>query len=200
LVRLDEEQVMAPLADDLRVEITLAEHGVAGDQAAFQDKSREQPKAGLMFVGLVEDAVGDGPLGERQPRLVGHQREQVYGLAEAVGTATGRLAVDRKRFQRQSVVPTRPAQQGFGPWGQCGLEGGDVQGDEPLTDASKFGRPPREAQTVHQRDVMVGRPLGDRGVTPRPTEDRARHQAEDRRERMLTPGRRSQPIVAFRAC
>lgn len=145
MVLLDEEQVMALLADDLRAEITLAEHGVAGDQTALQDQIREQPKAGLMFVGLVEDAVGDGPLGERQPRLVGDDREQMHGLAKAVGTATSRLAVDRERFRWQWVVPARPAQQRFGPSRQCGLEGGDVQGDEQLADASEFGRPPRKA-------------------------------------------------------
>jgi hypothetical protein len=93
LILLDEEQVMAPPVNDLGADVALAEHGVTGDQAAFEGKGLQEPKARLMLIGLVGDAARDGPLGERQPRLVGHEGEQVHGLSEAIATAPGRLAV-----------------------------------------------------------------------------------------------------------
>jgi len=46
-----------------------------------------------MLIGLLSDAVGDGHLGERQSRLVGHEGEQMHGLQKSVATPPGRLAV-----------------------------------------------------------------------------------------------------------
>jgi hypothetical protein len=41
LVVFDEHQVVTPRVDHLLTEIALAEHGVAGDQAPFEDQTFE---------------------------------------------------------------------------------------------------------------------------------------------------------------
>jgi hypothetical protein len=66
--------------DHLLAEITLAEHGVTGDQFPFEDQTFEQPKGCFVLVCLFFGAVGDGHLRERQTRLMSQQREQVHGL------------------------------------------------------------------------------------------------------------------------
>ena len=56
---------MTPCIDDLLGKITLAEHGVAGYQAPFQDNLSEQPKGRFVLVRLILSAVGDVCLSQR---------------------------------------------------------------------------------------------------------------------------------------
>jgi hypothetical protein len=93
LVLFDKPKEMTLLINDLLREIPLTEHGVAGDHSSFEDKAFEEPKGRLVLVGLIVATVGNGCLSERQARLVGHQRQQMYRFFEAVKAAPGRLAV-----------------------------------------------------------------------------------------------------------
>ena len=153
--------------------------GVAGDHAPLQGHPVEQPQRRLVLVGLVLGAVGHGHLSEREARSVGHQGEQVHGLLQAVETAPGRLAVEGERLQGAgprglagagsswptgSTRPRRPSRPRRS--GPCGSPWGAV----------------REAESMHQRDVLVLPPLADRRVTPRAGHEGATHQGEDGRE------------------
>ena len=69
LILLDEPQVMPLGVENLLAQVALAEHRVTGDQAAFQHQPLQQPEGGLVFIGLVDTAVGDLRLSDRQPRL-----------------------------------------------------------------------------------------------------------------------------------
>ena len=93
MVLFDKPKEMTLLINDLLREIPLTEHGVAGDHSSFEDKAFEEPKGRLVLVGLIVATVGNGCLSERQARLVGHQRQQMYRFFEAVKAAPGRLAV-----------------------------------------------------------------------------------------------------------
>jgi len=73
LVVFDEHQVVAPRVYHLLTEIALAEHGVAGDQAPFEDQTFEQPKGCVVLVGLLLAAVGHSRLRQRQTRFMGQQ-------------------------------------------------------------------------------------------------------------------------------
>jgi hypothetical protein len=98
LVLLDEPKEVPLGVEDLPGEVALAEDGVTGDHAPLQVDPREQPESRLVLIGLVLDAVGHGRLGERPARFVGHQREQMHGLLQAVEAAPDRLAVEGQRL------------------------------------------------------------------------------------------------------
>ena len=91
--------------ENLLAQVALAEHRVTGDQAAFQHQSLQQPEGGLVFIRLVDAAVGDLRLGDRQPRLVGDQRQQMHRLVQAVETAAGRLPVQGASLGWRLVTP-----------------------------------------------------------------------------------------------
>jgi hypothetical protein len=83
---------------DLSAQIALTEHRVAGDQTAFQHQSLQQSKGGLVFIRLIDTAVWDLGLGDRQPRLVGEQRQQMHRLVQAIETPASRLTVRSARL------------------------------------------------------------------------------------------------------
>jgi hypothetical protein len=185
LVVLDDPEVVPAAVEDLAAQVPLAEDGVAGDQAALQDQAREQPESGLVLVGLLGAAAGHLGLGHRQPRPVGHQGQQVDGLAQPIEAAAGRLAVQRQGVGGGLVGRGDPAQQGLGPAGQGGLQGGRRHGHEHLADAAGLGGPPGESEAVHQLDVMVVGPLGDGRIAAGAAQDGAAGQRQDRRQGML---------------
>ena len=68
-----------------------------------------------MLVGLIQAAAGYLGLGDGQPRPMGHQRQQVDGLAQPVEAAASRLAVRAKASGGPSAAagtgPSRPSAQ-----------------------------------------------------------------------------------------
>src|SRR5262249_18317903 len=80
------------------------------------------------------------------------------------------------------IRPSRAsAQQGLGPAGQGGLQGGRRDGHEHLADTAGLGGPPGEAEAVHQLDVVVVGPLGDGRIAAGAAQDGAAGQRQDRR-------------------
>ena len=177
---------MAAAIEDPAAQVALTEDGIAGDQAALQDQPREQPQRGLVLVGLVRAATRHLSLGDRQPRAVGHQGQQVDGLAQPVEAAAGRLTVQGERVKGAVVGRGETAQQVLGPAGQGGLQGGRGYGHEHLADAAGLGGPPGEAEAMHQSDVLVVSPLADGRITAGTAQDSAAGQSQDGRQRMLT--------------
>ena len=53
--------------EDFLAQVTLAEYRIAGDQAALQHQSPQQSQGRLVFIGLVDAALGNLHLSERQP-------------------------------------------------------------------------------------------------------------------------------------
>ena len=93
MVALECERIVAPLADDLLRDVTLAAHGIDGDDRALEREHFQQ----LGHCGdLVRFAV-DGQLAEHQPLLDRPGRDQMQSRA-AGGSVKGmaqRLTVDR---------------------------------------------------------------------------------------------------------
>jgi hypothetical protein len=178
LILLDEPQVMPLGVEDLSAQVALTEHRVAGDQTAFQHQPVQQPKRGLVFIRLVDAALRDLGLGDRQPRLVGEQREQMHRLVQAVETPAGRLTVEGARLGWRLVRLEWSAQHGYGPPRQGALQRGPTQRDEHLANATRLGRPPRESETVHEGDIPIASPLADGVVTARAAHDGAANQPQ----------------------
>ena len=55
LIAFDREKVIAALLVDLRAQVTLAEHRIAGDQASLQDQRFEELQRSFVLVGLAID-------------------------------------------------------------------------------------------------------------------------------------------------
>lgn len=178
MVLLDEPQVVPLGVENLPAQIALTEHRVTGDQAAFQHHTVEQSKGGLVFIRLVVTAVGDLGLGDRQPRLVGDQRQQMHGLVQAVETAASGFPVQGARLGWPLVSSERSAQEGLSPPGQGTLECGPVQRDEHLADATELGGGSGEPEAVHEGDVVIDGPLCDGGIAPRTAHDGAANQSQ----------------------
>lgn len=179
MVLLNEPKEVPLGVDDLPGEVALAEDGVAGDHAPLQVHPVEEPEGRLVLVGLVLGALGHGRLSEREARFVGHQGEQMHGPLQAVEAAPGRFAVEGERLPGRGLGRDRSAQVRLGPPGQRGLEGVHVQGDQDLADPPRFHGQAREAESVHQREVLVLAPLADRRIALRAGQDRTAHQGED---------------------
>ena len=177
------EEVPA-LVEDLLRKVALTEHRVAGDHVPRQIRLVEHLERRLVLVGLVLDPAGDGHLGDRQPRLMRHQREQMHRLCEAVETAPNRLAVQGERHQGLGSRRDRPAEISLDPPRQSGLECLHVQGNQHLANPARFRRLSREAELVNPENLEILAPLPDRRETARARHHRATNQGENRRERM----------------
>lgn len=187
MVRFDKPKEMTLLINDLLREIPLTEYGVAGDQASFEDQAFEESKGGLVLVGLIVAAVGNGCLSKRQARLVGHQRQQMHRFFETVEAAPGRLAVDGESIERHVLTGNRFVQECLGPPGQRVFEGDRIQSHEHLTNSSHFRRRTREAKPVHERDILIVCPLANRRVALRAAHDGTAGESENRRKGVLPP-------------
>jgi hypothetical protein len=164
--------------NNLLAQIALTEHRVAGDQSAFEHQTLQQPKSGLVFIRLVAAAVRHLGLGDRQPRLLGDQRQQMHRLVQAIEAAAGRLAVESASQGKSLAGLEWPAQQEFGPLRQGVLQRGRTQRDEDLANATGLGRPSRESETMHEGDFLIAGPLADGVVTASAAHDGAANQAQ----------------------
>jgi hypothetical protein len=187
LVLFDKPKEVTLVINDLLREITLTEHGVAGDHVPCEDQAFEKSKGRLVLVGLVVAAVGNGCLGKRYARLVGHQRQQMHRFFEAVEAAPGRLAVEGEGVQRRQFTGNRFAKDRPDPPGQRVFEGLCVQSHQHLANSSHLRRCTREAEPVHERDVLVLCPLANRRVTLCAAHDGTTRECEDRREGVSPP-------------
>src|SRR5262249_47361885 len=86
----DGQDVVPTLFDDLRTDIAVGEHRVAGDDLALDRHDTQQFQRGLVFVGLGVDP----QLGHDGSDVRGIRRDQVNARRVAVTTAPGRLAVE----------------------------------------------------------------------------------------------------------
>jgi hypothetical protein len=182
LIALDRNEVMPAVGDPLRTHITLAERCVAGDHAALQRQILEQAQRGLVLVGLGADL----GLPQGQAALLGHRREQVHGPLMATEAAAHRLAVQGDRFEPGAAVGRRPGlgRYGLRPARQGRLERHGIEGGEQLAEGPPLRRRAGEAQGMHQGDVLVVDPLGDRLEAAGAAEDGAAHGGEHRRKRV----------------
>jgi hypothetical protein len=83
LVALDREQVVAALRDDLLAHVTLAEHGIAEDDAALDRQDAQQFESGLVLVALGIDA----QLGQHRLVLMGVGGHEMLPRRRVVATA-----------------------------------------------------------------------------------------------------------------
>jgi len=171
--------------ENLLAQITLTEHGIASDQAALQHQSLEQSQRGFVLVGLVGTTVGDLGLGDRQPRLMGDQRQEMNRLLHTVEAAPGGLTIHSKGLERDLFGGWRPTQQGLGPSGEGGFQGNLVQRHEHLADAPRLEGSTGEPEAVHQRNVVVAGPLADGRVATGTAKYCAARQRQHGRQRML---------------
>jgi hypothetical protein len=102
LVTLDHEQVIAPLLDDLRAQVALAEHGIAQNNMASERQDAQQFQRGFMLVGLGVNA----DLGENRLMLMSVGGNEMVTRRLTVATAPQRLTVERDR-PRRSVLRRR---------------------------------------------------------------------------------------------
>jgi hypothetical protein len=152
LVVLGEEEVVALAVDHLLAEIALAEHRVAGDDAALDRQDAQQLEGGLVIVGLgVHPDLSQDGLG-----VLAVGGDEVLPRDIAVPAAAGGLAV---QVEDQLGVG---GQAGGDPGGQGGLEGGDVEAAEEDGEGGLGGGlAAPEAQHVSQGEALVAAELGD---------------------------------------
>jgi hypothetical protein len=169
---------MPAVLNHLCAEVTLAEHRVAGNHPTFQHHSTEQLEGRLVLVGLTADF----HLAKCQAAPLGHRREQVNGTFVAADAASSGLAVQGDRLNHIAVLRLggQCGAGGFGPAGQRFLELLRRNGDEQFAESSPFRWRAGEAQGVHQSDVLVVDPLGDRLEAASATQDRATNGSEHR--------------------
>ena len=201
LVVLDREEVVPTLADDLRADVLLAEHRVAGDDPALQRQHAEQLQGGLVLVGRGLDA----QLGEHGPGGRGVGGQQVGARDLAVPAAAGGLAVDGQGEQLRRSLAIAIAfaiafaiaiaiafaiafafgggQSGLCPAGERGLEGADVDGSEGDAEGGGRGRlAAAEPEGVGQGEALVAAELGDGGVALGAAEHGEHGQRQDGRQ------------------
>ena len=114
LVVLDREEVVAAALDDLRANVALAKHRVAGEDLAPSGQDAQQFLGRFVFVGLgIHSDLGQDGLGRRA--VGGHE---VLSRHFPVTTASRRLAV-----QGDGLFARALRQTGGRPNGQAVLEG-----------------------------------------------------------------------------
>jgi hypothetical protein len=118
LVGLDEEQVIALLADNLGTDVALTEHSIAQDDAALDGQNAQQFQSRLVLVGLgvdfdlAEDGFDEGGVGG----------DQVLSGDFTVAAAPQVLAVEG-----DGLFGGRDRFAGADPACQGGLEGDGVE-------------------------------------------------------------------------
>ena len=103
----------------------------------------------------------------------------MHGALPAVEAAPDRLAVASERLGWRGRGRDRWAQVRLGPPRQHGLEGHHVQGDQDLAGPPRLRGRAREAELVHQRDVLVLAPWADRRIALGARHDGTADQGED---------------------
>ena len=184
LVVLDEEDVVAPLLDDLLAEVALTEDGVADDDPIPNGQQSQQFQGRLVLVGLGIDAhLNEDRFDQR--RVGG---DQMLSGRLAVAAAPQGLAVERNRL----FLPRRP---GGGrrrprpdPAREGGLEGGRVEATEQAGQAGGGGGlAAGEAQGVGQGRAVVAAELGDGLQALAAGQDGDDAQGQDGRQRVAAP-------------
>ena len=159
LVGLGEEEIIALLLDDLGADVTLAEDGIAKDDASLDRQNAEQFEGGFVLVGLGIDPYLDKDSFDER----GVGGDEVLAGHHAVAAAAQGLAIQGEGFFLLGVVRcARDRRSRLDPAREGGLEGGGVEAGEQLgqTGGSR-GLAAGEAQSVGQRDAVVAAELGD---------------------------------------
>jgi hypothetical protein len=175
LVVLDDEDVVALALDDLLGHVALAEHGVAGEDAAPQGQDAQQLERGLVFVGLgINSQLGQDGLGGG--RVGG---DEVVAGGVAVSAAACGLAVEA------DVQALAVGQARGDPAGEGGLEGGHVEAAEEVGEGGLAeGLAVSEAQDEGEEVGLFAAELGDGEVTLAAGEHGENDEGKDGRQRV----------------
>jgi hypothetical protein len=109
LVVFDGEHVVAAPRQHSRADVLLAEHGVAGDDLAFQRQDAQQFQGGLVLIGLGIDA----QLADDGSYLGGVGRQQVNAGDPLTGGAPQGLAIQGQRRAQLRAPGHHPTGQGL---------------------------------------------------------------------------------------
>lgn len=149
MIVLGEKNVVASRANDLGTDITLAEHGIAGDDVAADRQDAHQLKGGLVFIGLgVHANLRENGLDARR---VGGD-EMLAGRFTVAATAGG-LAIE-------GDVESAIRQPCGDPACQDGFEGADIELTKQDGEGGRGGRfATSKAQDVGEGEAFVAAEL-----------------------------------------